>query len=81
MIRILLVVFCGLTAGLPLVGAFAEDYRDLQRTMAMIRHDKFDYVLPQAMRNNNIDMWINGRYQGFDRFRAAVNPKSLISRD
>ncbi len=24
----------------------------------MIRHDKFDYVLPKAMRNNNIDMWI-----------------------
>jgi len=26
--------------------------------MAQIRRDKFDYVLPQAMRENNIDMWI-----------------------
>jgi hypothetical protein len=24
----------------------------------MIRHDKFNYVLPNAMRRNNIDMWI-----------------------
>ncbi len=24
----------------------------------MIRKNKFDYVLPKAMRRNNIDMWI-----------------------
>ncbi len=27
-------------------------------TSCMIRHDKFDYVLPGAMRRNDIDMWI-----------------------
>ncbi|MDH3222652.1 MAG: peptidase M24, partial [Gemmatimonadota bacterium] len=26
--------------------------------MAQIRQDKFDYVLPEAMRENEIDMWI-----------------------
>ena len=24
-----------------------------------IRKDKFDYVLPQAMRDNDVDMWIH----------------------
>ena len=26
--------------------------------MAQIRRDKFDHVLPEAMRENEIDMWI-----------------------
>jgi hypothetical protein len=37
-----------------------DDFRS--RTPAawenMIRRDRFDFVLPQAMRNNNIDLWI-----------------------
>lgn len=32
--------------------------RDQWEMACLIRHDKFDYVLPKAMRNNNIDMWI-----------------------
>ena len=28
------------------------------RKMNQIRNDKFDLVLPEAMRENNIDMWI-----------------------
>ena len=49
---------CGLLAGLLFVSVLAGDYKDLQDIMSMIRHDKFDYVLPKAMRNNKIDMWI-----------------------
>ena len=47
---------CGLLAGLLFVSVLAGDYKDLQDIMSMIRHDKFDYVLPKAMRNNKIDM-------------------------
>lgn len=36
----------------------AQNYKDLKETQAMIRYDRFDYVLPDAMRNNHIDMWI-----------------------
>jgi len=37
---------------------FAGDYKDQKETANMIRQDKFDYVLPGAMRSNDIDMWI-----------------------
>ena len=32
--------------------------RDNWEIACTIRHDKFDYVLPAAMRANNVDMWI-----------------------
>ena len=35
-----------------------DDSRSQWRVSCMIRHDKFDYVLPGAMRRNGIDMWI-----------------------
>ena len=38
--------------------AEADDFQSLWRTSCMIRKDKFDYVLPGAMRRNGIDMWI-----------------------
>ena len=56
--RNFLAVLLGLCAGLMFTNVSAGDYKDLQETQAMIRHDKFDYVLPGAMRDNNIDMWI-----------------------
>ena len=39
-------------------GASADDARTLWEINCMIRQDKFDYVLPGAMRRNGIDMWI-----------------------
>ena len=27
--------------------------------LRLIRHEKFDLILPDAMRDNNIDMWIH----------------------
>ena len=41
--------------GLNLFGQSAQDDMEI---VNMIRSDKFNYVLPKAMRNNNIDMWI-----------------------
>ena len=38
--------------------ALAGEAHDDWRINCMIRKDKFRYVLPQAMRNNDIDMWI-----------------------
>ncbi len=38
--------------------ATADDSRSLWEISCMIRKDKFDYVLPSAMRRNGIDMWI-----------------------
>ena len=46
----LLFSFSGLTAG--------DDFESQWEISCMIRHDKFNYVLPNAMRRNNIDMWI-----------------------
>lgn len=38
--------------------SFGQNVREDMAVANMIRADKFDYVLPKAMRNNNIDMWI-----------------------
>jgi len=45
-------------AGLLTLNSFAADFQNDLEIADMIRSDKFDYVLPKAMRNNNIDMWI-----------------------
>ena len=37
---------------------FSQSAQDDMEIANMIRSDKFNYVLPKAMRNNNIDMWI-----------------------
>ncbi len=38
--------------------AQAQEARRRWERMAQIRQDKFDYVLPEVMRENDIDMWI-----------------------
>ncbi|MGD9345342.1 MAG: M24 family metallopeptidase [Candidatus Aminicenantes bacterium] len=38
--------------------SFGQDAAENRAIANMIRADKFDFVLPNAMRNNNIDMWI-----------------------
>ena len=42
----------------PAQTAVTDDVRSRWEASCMIRHDKFDYVLPGAMRRNDIDMWI-----------------------
>ena len=34
--------------------------------MNQIRIEKFDLVLPEVMRENNVDMWITVNREGFD---------------
>jgi len=33
--------------------------KNLDNMLNQIRKDKFDYVLPQVMRQNNVDMWVH----------------------
>jgi len=44
--------------------AHAQEARRRWERMAQIRRDKFDYVLPEAMRDNGIDMWITVMREG-----------------
>ncbi len=34
------------------------------RKLNQVRHDKFDLILPEAMRENKIDMWIVTNREG-----------------
>ena len=34
--------------------------------MNLIRQEKFDLVLPEVMRENNVDMWITVNREGYD---------------
>lgn len=54
-LRMAVIAICG-----PLLAniAVAGDARTDWDISCMIRADKFNYVLPDAMRDNNIDMWI-----------------------
>lgn len=47
-----------LFTALLLVPAEGQEARQRWERMAQIRRDKFDHVLPDAMRANDIDMWI-----------------------
>ena len=59
---ILSLFFC-----LLLSHSFAQEAYRRWRIMNEIRNDKFNYVLPEAMRENNIDMWIiTGKEGNFD---------------
>ena len=54
-----------------LVFSFSSAYADgeAQRRwerMNQIRQEKFDLVLPEVMRENNVDMWITVNREGFD---------------
>jgi len=46
------------------IDAQGQEARARYETMKMIRKEKFDLVLPGAMRDNNIDMWINVMQDG-----------------
>ena len=39
--------------------AYAQKTKQMYETLRLIRHEKFDLVLPSAMRDNNVDMWIH----------------------
>lgn len=60
-------IFCSLGIALIATNAFAsgEAERRWER-MNQIRLEKFDLVLPEVMRENNVDMWITVNREGFD---------------
>ncbi len=51
---------------LPPPGAEAQEARARWERMAQIRREKFDEILPGAMRENGIEMWIVARREGYD---------------
>lgn len=44
--------------------SFSQEAKRRWRKMNQVRNDKFDLVLPEAMRENNIDMWIVTNREG-----------------
>lgn len=46
------------------VNCFSQESMRRWRKMNQVRNDKFDLVLPEAMRENNIDMWIITNREG-----------------
>ncbi|NNF36923.1 MAG: hypothetical protein HKN68_22665 [Saprospiraceae bacterium] len=60
LIIIILVSFIG-------INGFGQEAFRLWRKMNQIRNDKFDLILPEVMKENNIDMWIiMNREDNFD---------------
>jgi Xaa-Pro aminopeptidase len=55
--KISILCFAILT-GLMALNSFGQNAAEDRAIANMIRSDKFNYILPKAMRNNNIDMWI-----------------------
>ncbi|MEE9502952.1 MAG: hypothetical protein V3V48_12825 [Candidatus Aminicenantaceae bacterium] len=58
MARKMSVAFLMILTGILALNSFSQNAQDDMAIENMIRGDKFNYVLPKAMRNNNIDMWI-----------------------
>ena len=58
-------LFCLLLVLTPGLAGGGEAQRRWER-MNRIRQDKFDQVLPEAMRENGIEMWIVMRREGYD---------------
>lgn len=52
--------------------AIAQEARQRWEQMCQIRKDKLDLILPQAMRENGIDMWIVASREGHDDPNAAL---------
>ncbi|KPF77443.1 peptidase M24 [Blastomonas sp. AAP25] len=50
----------------------AQEARQRWEQMCQIRKDKLDLILPQAMRENGIDMWIVASREGHDDPNAAL---------
>jgi len=58
-----LILALALLVSLP---AAADSARERWELMNQIRQDKFDLVLPEAMRENDVDMWITVNREGYE---------------
>lgn len=63
--RLVLALLVTFTAALPILEAHAQEAKRRWERLAQIRRDKFDLVLPEAMRENEIDMWITVVKEGY----------------
>jgi len=45
-------------------GAYSQEARARYQMMNLIRQEKFDLILPGAMRDNDVDMWIHSMRRG-----------------
>jgi Xaa-Pro aminopeptidase len=61
---VLLAVILTVPLLLP-ANAEAQEARERWERLAQIRRDKFDLILPDAMRDNGIDMWITVMKEGY----------------
>ncbi len=59
MITNLMIVLISAILAIPFADAQAQKEDDLQEWNNQIRRERFDLVLPQAMKKNNVDMWIH----------------------
>ncbi len=59
-----IVIFMTLSGVIALEPATAQESRRRWERLCQIRADKFDLVLPEAMRENGIDMWITVMKEG-----------------
>jgi len=62
--RLLLSTLCCLAAALPLRAQSHLEARNRWARLCEIRREKFDRILPEAMRENGIDMWIVAMREG-----------------
>jgi len=59
---------------------FSQDARTRADIRDQIRRDKFDFILPQAMRENGIDMWITVQKEGnYDPLYLDLGPGEVGS--
>jgi len=68
-LRMLAAAFLVLAGTTP---AIAQEARQRWEQMCQIRKDKLDLILPQAMRENGIDIWIVASREGHDDPNAAL---------
>ncbi len=59
MISRVMIVLLSMMFLVPVASAQAPDMDNLEEWNSQIRREKFDLVLPQAMKKNNVDMWIH----------------------
>lgn len=57
--KTMLTVFLGFIVLLSAYYTYAQKSKQMYEMLRLIRHEKFDLVLPGAMRDNNVDMWIH----------------------
>jgi len=59
MISRIMIILISVMFAVPFANVQAQEEDELKGWNNQIRREKFDLVLPEAMRKNNVDMWIH----------------------